>query len=234
MTGGRDDALLRLERRVGHRFANRNLLKRALTHSSATGKRAGGDYERLEFLGDRVLALIIADMLMRDFPKSLEGELSRRLAALVREETCAAVATEIELEDALALGEGHRRSQMRATPSILGDACEALIGALFLDGGLDAARQFIEANWRARMSDRAAPLRDAKSMLQEWAHRKGLREPAYGVVERQGPEHAPRFVIEVTVESLGPARGEGGSRRDAEQKAAAAMLVREGVWREEM
>jgi ribonuclease-3 len=234
MTGGRDGILSRLERRIGHEFADRNLLKRALTHSSATaGRPAGSDYERLEFLGDRVLALIVADMLMRAYPRSREGDLSRRLAVLVRKEACAAVAAELELGEAITLGAGQGRSRVPVTASILGDACEALIGALFLDGGLESARRFIEGNWRTRMLDEAALLRDAKSTLQEWAQARGLREPTYELIGQSGPQHAPRLRLRVLVEGLAPEEGEGGSRREAEQKAATAMLVREGIWKRE-
>jgi ribonuclease-3 len=233
MTGGRDDTFSQLERRVGHDFADRNLLKRALTHSSAAGKRAGGSYQQLEFLGDRVLALAIADMLLAAFPKASEGELARRLTALVRNETCVAVARELELGDATQLGGGEAQSGGRTKAAILGDVCEALIGALYLDGGVEPARQFIERHWRSRMLEGDAARPDAKTALQEWAQGRGLSTPAYAIVKRSGPEHAPRFTSDVRVEGLKPAAGEGGSRREAEQHAAAALLVREGIWKHE-
>jgi len=233
MIGGRDDTLSRLERRIGHEFADRNLLKRALTHSSATDSRAGGSYQQLEFLGDRVLALAVADMLLAAFPKATEGELARRLTALVRNETCVAVARELDLGAATHLGGGEAQSGGRTKAAILGDVCEALIGALYLDGGLKPAREFIERHWRARMLDGGAARPDAKTALQEWAQGRGLSTPGYAIVRRSGPEHAPRFVCEVKVEGLKPATGEGGSRREAEQKAAGALLVREGIWKNE-
>jgi ribonuclease-3 len=232
MTGGRDDTFSRLERRVGHEFADRNLLKRALTHSSA-GKRAGGSYQQLEFLGDRVLALVVADMLLAAFPKASEGELARRLTALVRNETCVAVARDLDLGAATHLGGGEAQSGGRTKAAILGDVCEALIGAIYLDGGMEPARRFIGRHWKARMLDGDAARPDAKTALQEWAQGRALATPVYAIVQRSGPEHAPRFTSEVKVEGFKPAAGEGGSRREAEQKAAAAILVREGIWQHE-
>lgn len=222
-----------LERRIAYRFGDLALLRQALTHSSAaaeTGLRPEATYQRLEFLGDRVLALIVADMLVAAFPGAAEGELARRLTALVRNEACAEVARQIELGAAIRLGGGEVQSGGRGKAAILGDVCEALIGALYLDGGLDAARGFVASWWQPRMAAADGPLRDAKTMLQEWAQGRGLAAPAYSIVDRSGPEHAPRFVIEAAVSGLAPARGEGGSRRAAEQAAAATILVREGVW----
>ena len=227
MSGGGEDSFSRLEAHIGHSFADRGLLQRALTHTSAVNGKEG-DYERLEFLGDRVLGLVIADMLLRRFPKSPEGDLSPRLAALVRGETCAAVATSLGLGSALITGPSN--SRVAATQSMLGDACEALIGALYLDGGLQVAQKFIERNWGKLVSD-AKLLRDAKSTLQEWVQGKGRREPKYEIIEKIGPDHALRFKIQVNLEGVEPAVGEGMSRREAEQHAAATVLVREGVWK---
>ena len=234
MTGGRDESVLRLERRIGHKFADHDLLRRALTHSSAAADKRlgrGGSYQRLEFLGDRVLALVVADMLLAAFPKAPEGELARRLTALVRNETCVAVARDLDLGSAMRLGGGEARSGGHKKAAILGDVCEALIGALYLDGGIEAARGFIERHWRPRMIDSAAAPFDAKTALQEWAQGRGLPTPSYTIIERHGPEHAPRFVLEAHVEGVVPTRGEGGTRREAEQKAAAALLIRERVWK---
>ncbi|MFO1184234.1 MAG: ribonuclease III [Bauldia sp.] len=208
-------------------------MRQALTHSSAaaeSGLKPGANYQRLEFLGDRVLALVVADMLVSAFPGAAEGELARRLTALVRNETCAEVARQIDLGAAIRLGGGEVQSGGRSKAAILGDVCEALIGALYLDGGLSVARGFIETWWRPRMHAADAPLRDAKTTLQEWAQGRGLAAPSYAIVERSGPEHAPRFVVEAMVAGLAPARGEGGSRRVAEQAAATLILNREGVW----
>jgi len=221
------DGLETVERAVGHRFANRDLLVTALTHPSAAGV-PGTNYERFEFLGDRVLALVVAEMLLEAYPSAPEGELGPRLTALVRAETCADVAAAIGLAEAIR-ATGIKPGGTRQT-SILGDACEALIAALYLDGGLDVARQFINANWRARMLAWSTSDKDAKSTLQEWAQGRGLATPTYAIVGRSGPDHAPRFEVEVSVDTLAPCRGEGRSRREAEQDAATAVLVRQGIW----
>jgi ribonuclease-3 len=232
MTKGGDAALAALQRRIGHEFSDRGLLRTALTHASAVA--AGhASYQRLEFLGDRVLALIVTEMLLQVFPEAEEGELAQRLAGLVRNEACADVAVNLDLGDAIRLGGGEQQSGGRKKAAILGDVCEAVIGALYLDGGIEPAKRFIEAHWRDRMVNWQGPLRDAKTTLQEWAQGKGSPTPTYAIIGRSGPDHAPRFEVEVTVQSIAPGRGEGRSRREAEQTAAAAMLVREGVWSEE-
>lgn len=233
MTGPAAAALKALERRIGYEFADRNLIRRALTHSSAVEQGRDVDmanYQRLEFLGDRVLALVIADMLIAAFPEADEGELATRLTGLVRNESCAEVARALDLGAAVRLGAGEAQSGGRHKAALLGDVCEAVIGAIYLDGGIDAARRFIDTNWRARMLDWSGPLRDAKTTLQEWAQGRGLPPPRYRIAERRGPHHAPHFVVEVVVEGAEATRGDGRSKRQAEQKAAGAMLVREGVW----
>jgi ribonuclease-3 len=219
-----------LAARLGHEFADPKLLETALTHASAaSGGRAS--YQRLEFLGDRVLALAVSEMLIEAFPKANEGELAQRLTALVRNESCAEVATALDVGAAIRLGIGEAQSGGRTRAAILGDVCEALIGAIHLDGGIDAARRFVRTNWEPRMRAWKGTMRDAKTTLQEWAQGKGIGTPAYAIVGRHGPDHAPFFHIEVTIGSLPPQRGEGRTRRDAEQLAAAAVLVREGVWK---
>jgi ribonuclease III len=236
MTPGGDAAVAALERRIGHQFANRELLLTALTHASAIGEFAAPvreSYQRLEFLGDRVLALVVAEMLFQAFPRAPEGELAQRLTGLVRNETCADVAIGLDLGHAIRLGGGEAQSGGRRKSAILGDVCEAVIGALHLDGGVDTARQFIAANWGKRMLDWQTPLRDAKTTLQEWAQARGLTTPTYSIVDRTGPDHAPVFAVEVAVDGFGTGRGEGRSRRDAEQAAAALLLRREGVWSSE-
>ena len=215
-----------LEERLGHRFADPKLLVRALTHASATGS----SYQRLEFLGDRVLGLVIAEMLLDAFPKAAEGELAQRFTALVRNETCAEVAEALDLGPAIRLGAGEAQSGGRKKAAILGEVCEAVIGAVDLDGGIEPARRLIGAQWRDRMATRLKPIRDAKTTLQEWAQGKGFTTPTYAIVGRSGPDHAPRFEVEVKVETLEPCHGEGRSRREAEQDAATAVLVRQGVW----
>ncbi len=223
-----------LEGRIGYRFADAGLLDRALTHPSAvSGRGAAGQldsYQRLEFLGDRVLGLVVADLLMAAFPSADEGELHRRHAGLVRKETCAEVGAELGLGGALRLGEGEENSAGREKLTILGDACEAVIGAIYVDGGLKPARELIERCWQRRIAGLGRPPRDAKSTLQEWAQAQGLPVPVYRVTDESGPAHAPRFVVTAEVEGRSAAVGTGASKREAEQEAAAALLFREGVW----
>jgi ribonuclease-3 len=226
-----------LEVKIGYKFADKALLERALTHISALSggpQNRGASYQRLEFLGDHVLGLVISDMLYRAFPKANEGELSRRLADLVRKETCADVAREMDLGPMLKLGssESHAGGRLRAT--ILADACEALVGAVFSDGGYDAADTLIEKFWKARMLKPLRPLRDPKTMLQEWAQARGLPTPVYRELERKGPHHDPEFRVAVVLPDRPPAEGMGSSKRAAEQAAAAAMLGRVGISAEKL
>jgi ribonuclease-3 len=233
MSGGRGNALAALQRRIGHDFGDPALLDTALTHGSALEGRVPPEasYQRLEFLGDRVLGLIAAEMLVKAFPKAQEGELAQRFSDLVRNETCAEVALDVDLGEAIRLGGGEAQSGGRKKAAILGDVCEAVIGALYLDGGLDAARAFIETNWKERMLGWDGPLRDSMTALQEWVQGRGLPTPVYTVIDRTGPDHAPSFTVEVTVDAIDAGRGEGRTKRDAEQLAAAAVLRREGVWK---
>jgi ribonuclease-3 len=219
-----------LEERIGHSFAETSLLESALTHISAlSGKSRASSYQRLEFLGDHVLGLAVSDMLYRAFPKADEGELSRRLADLVRRESCADVARSLELGAVIKLGTSEANAGGRVRLAILADVCEALIGAVFIDGGYPAAAAMIERLWSERMRTPARPLRDAKTVLQEWAQARGLPTPSYREVERTGPHHDPEFRVAVALPDLDPAEGIGRSKRAAEQAAAAAMLAREGV-----
>ena len=220
-----------LEQRIGYRFSDVALLERGLTHISALmGKHGrGGSYQRLEFLGDHVLGLAVSDMLFRTYPKADEGELSRRLADLVRRETCADVARAIDLGAAIRLGPSESSAGGRLRTAILADVCEALIGAVFLDGGYAAAAALVERFWGDRMRTPVRPLRDAKTLLQEWAQARGLPTPAYREVARTGPHHDPEFRVAVELPDRASAEGVGRSKRAAEQAAAAAMLAREGV-----
>jgi ribonuclease III len=219
-----------LETTIGYHFKDAKLLERALTHVSAlTGGNRAGSYQRLEFLGDHVLGLVISDMLFRAFPKADEGELSRRLADLVRRETCAEVGRQIDLGSALRLGASEANAGGRLRVAILADVCEALIGAVFLDGGYPAAEKMIERFWGERLRVPARPLRDAKTMLQEWAQARGLPTPVYREVARTGPHHNPEFRVAVALPNREQAEGLGSSKRAAEQAAAAVMLAREGV-----
>jgi ribonuclease-3 len=219
------------EDRIGYRFTRPALLEQALTHISAlTGSRnRAASYQRLEFLGDHVLGLVVSDMLFAAFPKADEGELSRRLADLVRKEACAEVARAIDLGEAIRLGASESNAGGRGRAAILADVCEALVGAVFIDGGYPAASALVARLWEPRMRAPARPLRDAKTMLQEWAQARGLPTPAYREVQRTGPDHDPEFRVSVELPDRLPAEGLGRSKRAAEQAAAAAMLTREGV-----
>jgi len=227
----RDTALKDLCARLGHEFSDPALLKVALTHASA---RAGAcpheDNERLEFLGDRVLGLAIAELLADSFPKAREGELARWFNHLVRAETCAEIAQEWELGAFILMSGGEAGSGGRSKKTILANACEAVLGAIFADGGYDPARAVVRRFWKPQldMLELAAP--DAKSLLQEWAQGRRLPLPRYLEVAREGPDHAPRFTAEVQIDGVAPERGTGANKRAAEQAAALAMLVREGVW----
>jgi ribonuclease III len=220
-----------LEERIGYRFTDVALLDSALSHISALkgARNRAGSYQRLEFLGDHVLGLVISDMLFRAFPKADEGELSRRLADLVRKETCAEIARTIDLGAAIRLGSSEANAGGRTRPAILADVCEALIGAVYLDGGFSAAEALVGRLWAARMQTKAQPLRDPKTVLQEWAQARGLPTPAYREIARTGPDHDPEFRVAVQLPRLAPAEGSGRSKRAAEQAAAAAMMAREGV-----
>ena len=220
-----------LEERIGYHFTDASQLENALTHISALrgARNRAGSYQRLEFLGDHVLGLVISDMLYRAFPKADEGELSRRLADLVRKETCTEIARSIDLGAAIRLGSSEANAGARARPAILADVCEAVIGAVYLDGGYKAAEQLVERLWEVRLRATAQPLRDPKTVLQEWAQARGLPTPAYREVARSGPDHNPEFRVSVQLPAFAPAEGLGRSKRAAEQAAAAAMLAREGV-----
>lgn len=210
---------------VAYRFADPGLARDALVHRSATG-RGGQTYERLEFLGDRVLALAVADMLYENYPQEEEGALAKRLVALVRRETLADVATSLGLGPLIQLSRGEEDAGGRENPAILADACEAVIGAIYRDGGFAPARAFIERHWSGRMERTAEPPMDAKTSLQEWAQGRGLALPAYRQLSRSGPDHAPHFTIEVAVGDFTPERGEGPTKRTAEQTAAEKLLER--------
>lgn len=224
----------KLEARLGYRFADPELLDRALTHSSAVspGKRIANSYQRLEFLGDRVLGLVVADLLYRRLPKANEGELSRALNALVRKETCAAIARQLELGTELNLGESEARTGGAEKDAILGDVTEALIGAIYCDGGLGRAYELIEGFFGEQLGVANSDRADAKTTLQEWAQGRGLEPPNYVETERTGPDHAPEFTIEVRIAGFEPLASTGPSKKLAEHKAAERFLVREKVWKE--
>ncbi|MGL4395417.1 MAG: ribonuclease III [Hyphomicrobium sp.] len=219
-----------LEGKLGHRFKDPSLIERALTHASVRGGNAErGDNERLEFIGDRVLGLAIAEALNVRYPDASEGELARRYNRLVRGEACARVARAIGLGDHLILSESEADSGGREKMTILADAAEAVLGAVFLDGGFDKARAVVRKLWQEQSDTTPEVAVDAKSALQEWAQGQGLALPKYTVLSRKGPDHAPHFTAEVVVGSKSPAQGQGASKRIAEQEAATALLEREGV-----
>ncbi|WP_119308655.1 ribonuclease III [Cohaesibacter haloalkalitolerans] len=223
----------KLEEHLGYQFKDKAHLERALSHSSTVASprlQVDQTYQRHEFLGDRVLAVTIAEMLLKAFPKADEGELARRFNGLVRNETCADVAREIGLGPFIRLGEGEAQAGGRKKEAILGDVCEAVIGAIYMDGGFDRARDLIKQYWERRMLDWTGPLRDAKTTLQEWVQGNKLPPPTYRLIERTGPDHEPEFTLSVEVPTLEPARGTGPSKRIAEQDAARTMLIREGQW----
>lgn len=221
--------LAHLEAVTGHRFADLARLDRALTHSSARA-RTGTDYERLEFLGDRVLGLCIAEMLFGEFHQADEGELSVRLNALVNAETLASVADELGLTEHIRTGADMGNIASARLKSIRADVVEALVATIYLEGGLDAARAFVRGRWSERAGHIMAARRDAKTELQEWTHRAFAETPAYRVVHREGPDHAPSFTVEVRIGALAPEKATGPSKRQAEQLAATAVLIREGIW----
>ncbi|MEO0036695.1 MAG: RNase [Pseudomonadota bacterium] len=213
---------------LGHRFVHPDLLTQALTHPGVDhGRRGRGrqpDYERLEFLGDRVLGLVVADMLFRRYPDEAEGALARRFTALVRREAVARVAERIGLGPHLAMARGDEEAGGRSNQGILADACEAVIGALFADAGYEVAAVFVRGQWSELMEETAAPPKDAKTALQEWAQGRGRALPVYRVVGAEGPPHDPVFEVAVAVAGLAEASGRGPSKRVAEQAAAAALL----------
>ena len=212
-----------LSEKLGYQFQDEALLTRALTHAGANSARSN---ERLEFLGDRVLALVVSETLYRRYPEEDEGALTRRVHALVRWEACAKIGEQIGLWEHLVLTRSESAGG-RARGPIVGSACEAVIAALYLDGGMDVARAFIEHWWEPMFADAGADIRDAKTRLQEWAQARGKDAvaPVYTLKEQAGPDHAPRFVVQARVKGFDPVVGEGGSKRQAEQDAAAKLLA---------
>ena len=218
-----------LEERIGYAFTNRDLLNTALTHSSAVND-AMASYQRLEFLGDRVLGLAVAELLTESFPEASEGELARRFNQLVRAETCAEIAAQWQLGKLSVMSGGEAESGGRAKKTILANACEAVLGAIFIEGGYQAARDVVFRFWATELASLDLALPDAKSILQEWAQGRRLSLPRYVEIAREGPDHKPRFTAEVQIDGVAPERGHGANKRAAEQAAALAMLLREGVW----
>jgi ribonuclease-3 len=222
----RSEAIDRLEGRLGHRFKDRELLERALTHASAR-TRPREDYERLEFLGDRVLGLIIASALFEDDGDADVGVLTRRLHSLTNGLACARVARDIGLGDALRLPAGETRRGARVLDTILGDACEALIAALFLELGINETSEVVVRLWAPLLAEPLDPdAIDPKTILQEWAAANGRGPPVYRILERTGPAHAPQFTLEAQVAGTAPETASASAVRTAEKAAALALLRR--------
>ena len=217
---------------IAYRFADAAILAEALTHASivSSGRRQSlnktkpRSNERLEFLGDRVLGLAVAHLLIETYPNEAEGGLTHRHSMLVRRETLADVASELSLGRWIEVAHGGRGSGGMANPTILADACEALIGAVFLDGGYPQAAALVRRFWHGRVTDMTESPRDAKTMLQVWALARARSLPSYRVLDSEGPAHAPVFTVEVEIEGLGTATAEAGAKRAAEQAAAAMLL----------
>lgn len=221
-----DDRLKAAQDAIGYKFKDTKLLVRALTHPSAVG---GGDAvrdsnQRLEFLGDRVLNLVIAERLMERRKMESEGELAPRLNRLVKKGACADAVRHLELQEFILLSDGEEAAGGRKRESTLGDACEAVIGAIFKDGGLSPARKFIEKAWAPQFASTPAEAKDPKTLLQEWAQGQGLPLPDYDVLSRSGPDHEPIYEIEAKVDGRGSAVATGPSKREAERSAAALLL----------
>ena len=213
-----------LEERLGHRFADPALLVRALTHGSRGGGE--GDNQRLEFLGDRVLGLVMAEALLAADRAAPEGTIAPRFNALVRREACAEVARAVDLGAALKLGRSEMLTGGRRTEALLADAMEAVIAAIYLDAGLEAARAAVLRLWGDRIATAPQDARDAKTALQEWAQGRGLPPPAYEILAREGPDHAPLFTVEARLPAVGSERASAPTKRAAEHAAASALLRR--------
>ncbi|ODT20401.1 MAG: ribonuclease III [Mesorhizobium sp. 65-26] len=214
--------------RTGYAFKDIRLLETALTHSSAV--KAASNNQRLEFLGDRVLGLMVADMLFEKFPDAAEGEIAPRFNALVDARTCSEIGVEMQLEELVRADAALKMRSRGSGGNYLADAVEALIAAVYLDGGIDAARQFVLRYWEARAQTVVTKPPNPKSELQEWLAKIGDARPEYVIENREGPDHQPIFTVSVRVRGLDPAQGTGGSRRAAEEAAATSLLLREGVW----
>ncbi len=226
----RNQAVAGLTGRLGYVFQDEQLLEQALTHASGAKSKIAGSNERLEFLGDRVLGLVVAQILYEQHDDVPEGDLARMLNMLVRRQTCAKVGKALGIPDALVLaGKGDKRTTV--TDNIVGNACEALIAAVYLDGGLEAARTIIAQHWAGFLKQAPDMRKDAKSSLQEWAAARSLPAPSYETIETIGPDHAPQFTVELRVEGRQPAQGVSSTRRTAEQVAATEFLRRERIWK---
>ncbi len=221
-----------LPQRLGYEFTDPGLLRLALTHPSAQAASNGIDYQRLEFLGDRVLGLVVAESLYKTCPQDSEGALARRYNELVHRDTCAEIARALDLGPHVIMSDAEAASGGSNKAAILADVCESVLGAVFLDGGYDAASALIHRLWGTRLSEPGPVPIDPKTALQEWAQGMKRPLPEYNEVARAGPDHAPQFTVEARVAGYEPAQGTGASKRAAQEAAATKILVREGVWPE--
>jgi ribonuclease-3 len=220
-----------LENRLGYEFSQYENLERALTHASVRKKSDNNfHYQRLEFLGDRVLGLAVAELLFEKYPDSNEGELSLRLNALVKGKTLAEISDELELHEYIRTGGDLKELTGKRMQSVRADVLEALIASIYLDGGLDAATDFIKRFWKERISSVDETKRDSKTALQEWSHSNRYGTPRYKEQKRTGPDHDPVFTVVVQINGIEDAIGNGRSKRTAEQSAAKELLLREKVW----
>jgi len=221
-----DISLEKLQQSLGHQFKDTELLRCALTHSSVIDSK---NYERLEFLGDRVLGLVIAELLYKKFPNEQEGDMAKRLASLVQGSFLAEIAAEIHLDDYILVSDAERAAGGAANVNILADVFEALTGAMYLDGGYEVCQRLIESLWGTRFYEMKKPPQHPKTALQEWAQSRSLSLPVYELVEQKGPDHAPLFLIRVSLEGFKPVEAEGRSRQEAEKLAATAFIAAHNI-----
>ena len=220
-----------LESKLGYAFSDIDLLRTALTHQSALDGQddARQSYQRLEFLGDRVLGLVISDKLYRAQPEVIVGRLSRRLSDLVRWETCADVADALGLESYIQFA-ANIGAETRNSRSVLADVCEAVLGAIYLDGGFEAAARVIHLFWTPKFIQNDRPAQDPKTALQEWAQARGLNPPVYRDLDRSGPDHEPVFTVCVEIPGFARCEAQAPSKKYAQQSAAERFLMRENIW----
>lgn len=219
-----------LQKRINHQFKDVSLLQEAMTHPSvANSDKSEYGYERLEFLGDRVLGLVIAELLLKKYPDDNEGDIAKRHTALVQRKALAHVAEAIDLSPNLLLSMGEVKTGGRENHAILADATEALIAAIYLDAGFEAAQKFIQDEWSGLVEKYTKPPQDPKTELQEWVQSRQLPLPTYKLVDRSGPEHQPEFKVAVSIKGYETGYGIGNSKKKAEKRAAVAMLRNLGI-----
>lgn len=212
---------------LGHSFSDPELLRQALTHGSSP--KAQASYERLEFLGDRVLSLVIAEALFTVHSKEREGKLAARHSAIVRGEVCAEIGMKLGLAEHVHLGAVERKQGVQNMGSVLGDVMEAVIGAIYMDAGFETAKAFVLKHWDQALKNPATSIKDPKTFVQEWALSRGKELPSYKVISRHGPEHKPEFAVRLSIPLLGMADGKGASKQAAEKAAAIAFIAEKGL-----